>query len=74
MISITEEQKKYLLEQSIDINDALRNDDLGALLLVIDDAIVDNIVDLNDEPDEIGIKLQRIYDQIYNQNTVYLED
>ena len=63
-----------MLEQSIDINDALRNDDLGALLLVIDDAIVDNIVDLNDEPDEIGIKLQRIYDQIYNQNTVYLED
>ena len=36
--------------------------------MVIDDAIVDNILDHNDEPDEIGIKLQRIYDQIYNQN------
>lgn len=69
MINITEEQKKYLLEQSVDISGALQNDDLGELLLAIDDAIVDNIVDHNDEPDEIGIKLQRIYDQIYNQNT-----
>lgn len=31
-------------------------------------AIVDNIVTHNDEPDEIGVKLQRIYDQIYDQN------
>ncbi len=69
MIKITEEQKRYLLEQSVGINDALKNNDLGALLLTIDDAIVDNIVDHNDEPDEIGINLQRIYDQIYNQNT-----
>lgn len=68
MIKITEEQKRYLLEQSVDVNDALENNDLGALLLVIDDAIVDNIVDHDDEPDEIGINLQRIYDQIYNQN------
>lgn len=69
MISITEEQKIYLREQSVDIGEALENDDLGELLLAIDDAIVDNIVDNNDEPDEIGIKLQQIYDQIYNQNT-----
>lgn len=68
MIKITEEQKRYLLEQSVNVNDALENNDLGALLLVIDDAIVDNIVDHDDEPDEIGINLQRIYDQIYNQN------
>ncbi len=68
MIKITEEQKRYLLEQSVDVNDALENNDLGALLLVIDDAIVDNIVDHDDEPDEIGINLQRVYDQLYNQN------
>ncbi len=68
MIKITEEQKRYLLEQSVNVNDALENNDLGALLLVIDDVIVDNIVDHDDEPDEIGINLQRIYDQIYNQN------
>lgn len=69
MVIITDEQKQYLKEQGVDINAALENDDLGELLLVIDDAIVDNIVDHNDEPDETGIKLQRIYDQIYNQNT-----
>lgn len=68
MINITEEQKKYLRERSVDITDALENDDLGELLLVIDDAILDNIVDHNDEPDEIGVKLQKIYDQVYNQN------
>lgn len=69
MINITEEQKKYLMEQSVDISGALEKGDLGELLLAIDDAIVDNIVDHNDEPDEIGIRLQRIYDQIYNQNS-----
>ncbi len=68
MINITEEQKQYLKEQNVDIREALENEDLGELLLAIDDAIVDNIVDHNDEPDETGIKLQRIYDQVYNQN------
>lgn len=71
MINITEEQKQYLKEQNVDIREALENDDLGELLLAIDDAIVDNIVDHNDEPDETGIKLQRIYDQVYNQNVEY---
>lgn len=69
VINITAEQKKYLLEQSVDIGEALEADDLGALLLAIDGVIVDNIVGHNDEPDETGIKLQRIYDQIFNQNT-----
>lgn len=69
MLVVTEEQKEYLKSQSVDISGALERDDLGELLLTIDDAIVENIVTHNDEPDEIGIKLQRIYDQVYNQNT-----
>lgn len=69
MISITEQQKEYLRKQSVDISDVLNKDDLRALLDIIDDAIVENIVDHNDEPDETGIRLQRIYDQIYSQNT-----
>lgn len=68
MIYITEQQKDYLRRQSVDISDVLNKNDLRALLDIIDDAIVENIVDHNDEPDETGIKLQRIYDQIYNQN------
>lgn len=69
MINITEEQKTYLQEHGVAFEDALERNDLEALLEVIDDAIVDNIVDHNDEPDEIGIRLQRIYDEIrYIQN------
>ena len=64
MIRITEEQKEYLKEQSVDIIDALEKDNLRELLEIINDAILENIVNHNDEPDEIGIKLQRIYDQI----------
>lgn len=69
MIKITEEQKSFLYEQDIDITDAISTDNVDLLLEVVDDAIVDNIVDNNDEPDEIGIKLQRVYDQIRNQNS-----
>lgn len=69
MINITEEQKAYLREQNIEFEDALNKDDLEALLEIIDDAVVENIVMHGDEPDETGIRLQRIYDQIrYIQN------
>ncbi len=68
-IEITEEQKAYLRENSVEFEDALEKNDLEALLEAIDDAIVENIVTHNDEPDETGIRLQRIYDQIrYIQN------
>ncbi len=70
MINITKDQKAYLREQGVPFEDALKKDDLETLLEAIDDAVVDNIVDHNDEPDEIGIKLQQIYDEIrYIQNT-----
>lgn len=64
MINITEEQKAYLQDHSVEFEDALEKDDLEALLEIIDDAVVENIVTHGDEPDEIGIKLQRIYDEI----------
>lgn len=64
MIIITEQQKAYLKERSVPFEDALAADDLDALLEIIDDAVVENIVTHNDEPDEVGIQLQRIYDQI----------
>ena len=37
----------------------------------VDDAVVDNIVAHNDEPDEEGNRIQRIYDDIAAQNHVY---
>lgn len=68
MIHITEEQKAYLRKHGVAFEAALEKNDLEALLEAIDDAVVDNIVDHHDEPDETGIKLQQIYDQVYNQN------
>ncbi len=64
MINITEDQKAFLCEQGVAFDDSLEKDDLETLPEIIDDAIVDNIVEHNDESDEIGIQLQRIYDQI----------
>lgn len=42
--------------------------DVQAVLDAIDDVIVDNILANNDEPDDEGIKLQKIYDEIFNEN------
>lgn len=40
-------------------------------LISADDVVVDNIVAHNDEPDEEGRRIQRIYDDIAAQNHVY---
>ncbi|MCI8857672.1 MAG: hypothetical protein HFH26_14185 [Clostridiaceae bacterium] len=64
MINITEEQKAYLRDHAVEFEEALEKDDLAALLEIIDDAVVENIVTHGDEPDETGIRLQRIYDDI----------
>ncbi len=68
MIIITERQKEYLKSYIENIDDLIEKDDIQLLLDTIDDEIVDNILGNNDEPDEKGIELQKIYDQIYNQN------
>ena len=46
----------------------IKGDDVQILLDAIDNVIIDNILKNNDEPDEEGIKLQKIYDEIYDQN------
>lgn len=68
MIVIKEAQINELSSYIENIDDIIANGDIQDLLDAIDDVIVDNILGNNDEPDEIGIKLQRIYDEIYNQN------
>lgn len=71
MINITNEQKQYLSSYIEDIESLIIADDIQLLLDRIDDEIVDTMLRNTEEPgepDEIGIKLQRIYDQIYNQN------
>lgn len=68
LIIIKEEQKQYLRNYINNIDEVINNNTLEFLLDSIDDEIVNNILGNNDEPDEVGIKLQKIYDQIYNQN------
>ena len=50
------------------IEDLIETGDVQEVLDVIDDVIVDNILANNDEPDDEGIKLQKIYDEIFNEN------
>jgi len=63
---ITEEQKSFFKNHIENLDELLSSDDVNDVLLAIDDAIVDNILENDEEPDEVGIKLQRLYDEIYN--------
>ncbi len=51
-----------------DLDSLIKTNDVNNLLEAIDNIIVDHIVDNNDEPDKEAIELQKIYDQISNQN------
>ena len=46
-------------------------DDVDALLDAVDALVIDNILGNNNEPDEEGRRIQRIYDDIAAQNHVY---
>lgn len=50
------------------IEELVKSDDIQSVLDAIDDVIIDNILANNDEPDGEGIKLQKIYDEIFKQN------
>ena len=65
---ITEKQIRYLKPYIDNIEEIIKCGSVQDLLNALDDVIVDNILGNGDEPDEVGIKLQRIYDEIYNQN------
>lgn len=68
MIVIKSNQVKKLKPYIENIEKIIEEDDVQEVLDAIDDVIVDHILENNDEPDAIGIELQRVYDQIYNQN------
>ena len=65
---VTENQIKELKPYIDDIEEIVKNGRVEFLLDTLDDIIVDNILGNHDEPDEVGIRLQKIYDQIYKQN------
>lgn len=67
-MNVTQEQREVLKRYIENIEDLISAGDVQVVLDAIDNVIVDNILAHNDEPDKEGIMLQRIYDQIYNQN------
>lgn len=65
---VKDEQIEILKPYIENIDKLVQNGSVQEVLDAIDDAIVDNILGNDDEPDEGGIKLQKMYDEIYNQN------
>jgi hypothetical protein len=63
-MTITTEQKAFLNKYIKNLDKVLESDNINDLLLEIDDAILDTF-DANGNPSAIGIELQRIYDDIY---------
>ncbi|MBS6453659.1 MAG: hypothetical protein KH378_08050 [Butyrivibrio sp.] len=64
---VTEEQKKEIKKYGVDIDKLIKNGDVNEVLFTIDDVILD-LMDEDGELDKEGVKLQLIYDQIYNAN------
>lgn len=65
---IKEEQIEKLKPYIKNIEMLADKDSIQEVLDALNDVIVDNIIANNDEPDNEGIELQKIYDEIFNQN------
>lgn len=65
-MTITAEQKQFLSKHIKELDDILLSDDINDLYDAIDDAIVDTL-DINGNPSPEGVKLQRVFDEIYNR-------
>lgn len=65
---ITEKQIEVLEKHIPNIRELAKSDDVQMVLDVIDDVVVDNLLEHNNDLDDEGVKIQLIWDQIYNQN------
>ena len=68
VLFITNEQIEKLKPYIANVVELASNESDQPLLDAINDVILDNILANNDEPDELGIWLQKIYDEIFKQN------
>lgn len=67
-ISISNEQKDLLVQYLPDAEKMIIEGDIDAVLDRLDDKITEIGFDREYELNEIGLQLQRLYDQLYNQN------
>lgn len=68
MIKITDEQKELLLKHLPDADIFIESDDIDNLLDELDNKITEIGFNSDYSLNETGLKLQLLYDQIYNQN------
>lgn len=68
---VTAEQIEALRPYIGNIEELIAADDVDALLDAVDAVVINNILGNNNEPDEEGRRIQRIYDDIAAQNHVY---
>jgi hypothetical protein len=68
MIIIKKEQLDVLKPYIENMDILIQKGSVQDVLDAIDDVIIDNILAHGDEPDAEGIMLQKIYDQIFDQN------
>ena len=62
---LSDNEIKMLFDNGIDVN---AYDDIDALIDDVEDAVVSNILSNNDEPDEAGIELEKIFDKLAYSN------
>ena len=68
MLNITDGQKELLLEHLPDAERWIDEDDINAVLEDLDAKITEIGFDANYDLNAIGLKLQRLYDELYDQN------
>ena len=71
-MNISDSQKELLKEYGLVLPDNIDEIDeiekINEVLLDLDDKITEIVFDSNYDLNEAGLKLQRLYDQLYNQN------
>ena len=65
---VNSKQAEILKSYIPNIEEIIASGNVQPVLDAIDDVILNNILGNNDEPDNEGIILQQVYDEIFNQN------
>ncbi len=68
MLNVLESQRELLLKYLPDLQLSIENDDIDTVLDKLDDKITEIGFDANYDLNDVGLKLQRLYDQLYDQN------
>ena len=68
MLRISNEQKELLIKYLPDVEKCITTDDIDTVLDRLDNKITEIGFNANYELNGVGLKLQRLYDELYNQN------